>query len=135
MIESAEQFRSLRESGAPNEYHRAAHDEASLEVWLDVVSGMPTMRFWVAQNKTIPVEVLEVLAKDPDSQVREMVARKRKLPESLQFKLATDFDSSVRSALACNRSLASLVREKLTKDEDELVREAARRHASDGIRR
>lgn len=52
MIESAEQFRSLLESDEPNEYHRAAHDEASLEVWLDVVSRMPTMRFWVAQNKT-----------------------------------------------------------------------------------
>ena len=64
-----------------------------------------------------------------------MVARKRKLPESLQFKLVVDFDSSVRSALASNRRLAALVREKLLNDEDELVREAARRHASNGIRR
>jgi hypothetical protein len=82
MLNSAEQFRSLRESDDPNEYRRAAHDEAPIEVWLDVVARMSDMRFWVAQNKTVPIEVLEQLADDPDPRVRGMVAGKRKLPET-----------------------------------------------------
>ena len=76
MIQSPEEFRRLRESENPEEYRRAAHDEAPVEVWLEVIRRWPDMRFWVAQNKTVPVSVLEVLANDPDEKVRDMVLRK-----------------------------------------------------------
>ena len=76
MIESAEEFRRLRESDDPEDYRRAAHDEAPVEVWLEVIRRWPDMRFWVAQNKTVPVLVLEVLVDDPDQNVRDMVLRK-----------------------------------------------------------
>ncbi|MFN9418414.1 MAG: hypothetical protein ACK56W_13350 [Pirellula sp.] len=127
MIDSAEQFRSLRESENAGEYHRAAHDEAPLEVWLDVLTRMPEMRFWVAQNKTVPVVVLQQLADDPDSRVRGMVARKRKIPETLQLKLATDTDTSVRSALAYNAKITPRVLAILAEDHDQLVSEPAKR--------
>src|SRR5437870_4898487 len=77
MIESPEEFRRLRESENRDEYLRAAHDEAPLEVWMEVVRRWPDMRFWVAQNKTVPLSVLEVLVNDPDEKVRDMVLRKR----------------------------------------------------------
>jgi hypothetical protein len=77
MIESPEEFRRLRESENPAEYRRAAHDEASIEVWLEVIRRWPDMRVWVAQNKTVPVSVLEILVNDPDEKVRDMVLRKR----------------------------------------------------------
>ena len=125
MINSAEQFRSLRESEDPNEYHRAVHEEAPVEVWFDVVARMPDMRFWVAQNKTIPVEVLERLADDPDSRVRDILARKRKLPETLQIKLAADTEPLVRSALANNANVTPQVLVMLMNDEEQLVRDAA----------
>ncbi len=121
MIESAEQFRSLRESADSDEYSRAAHEEAPLEVWLDIIERMPDMRFWVAQNKTVPIPILEHLANDIDPRVRDMVARKRKLPEKLQTQLATDPDPTVRCALASNAKLAPRALAILSNDHDEMV--------------
>ena len=121
MIESAEQFRSLRESELPNEYSRAAHDDAPLQVWLDIIDRMPDLRFWVAQNKTVPISVLETLADDTDPRVRDMVARKRKLPEALQIKLARDSDPAVRCTLAQNAKLAPRALAILTDDDDDMV--------------
>jgi hypothetical protein len=43
-------------------------------VWLGVIRDYPDMRFWVAQNKTVPVSILGVLAADDDQRVRSMVA-------------------------------------------------------------
>ena len=90
MIESAEEFVRLRTREDPGEYHRAAHEEASTGTWLDVIERYPDMRFWVANNKTVPLEVLEVLRQDADERVRSMVrckgTWKRAHPED--FKLA-----------------------------------------------
>lgn len=66
VLESAEEFIRLRYSEDPDDYYRAAHEQASTEVWLDVIQGYPDARFWVAQNKTVPADVLSVLARDPD---------------------------------------------------------------------
>jgi len=77
MIESAAEFVRLRSSDSPEEYHRAAHDSAPEEVWFDVIENHPDMRFWVAQNKTVPLAVLEVLRNDPDERVQWMVRSKR----------------------------------------------------------
>ena len=131
MLNSAEQFRTLRESDDPDEYRHAANDEAPIEVWLDVVARMPDMRFWVAQNKTIQVQVLEHLADDPDPLVRYMVARKRKIPEALQMKLASDTDSSVRAALANNARVTLRVLTMLMNDGDRLVRKVASSRKND----
>lgn len=76
VIESAEEFVRLRNSKDPDEYGRAAHDEASEDVWRDVVERFPDMRFWVAQNKTVPLSILEALRHDPDERVRSMVRAK-----------------------------------------------------------
>ena len=92
MIESAEEFRRLRISDDPEEYNRAAHGNASLETWLEVIERWPDMREWVAHNKTVPVAVLEKLAYDPDPRVRSTVATKNKLPEHLQLVMARDDD-------------------------------------------
>lgn len=73
MIETAEDFVRLRTSENPDEYYRAAHEEAATATWLDVIERYPHMRFWVAQNKTVPLEVLEVLRHDDDERVRSMV--------------------------------------------------------------
>ena len=56
VITSAEEFVQLRTSRNPDEYHRAAHEEASVETWLDVIERFPDMRSWVAHNKTVPLE-------------------------------------------------------------------------------
>jgi hypothetical protein len=99
MIESADEFYRLRTSKNPAEYERAVHDGAPEEVWRAVLARYPEMRFWVAQNKTVPVHVLDTLADDPDWPVRHMVARKRKMPESVQRRLARDAYDGGRRAL------------------------------------
>jgi len=76
MIASTEEFLRLRTSEVPEEYWRAAHDEASEETWLEVIDRFPEMRFWVAQNKTVPLVVLEILRHDKESRVRSMVRSK-----------------------------------------------------------
>ena len=62
MINSAEKFRALRTSENRNDYSRAANEPAPDGVWTDVIEKFPDMRVWVAQNKTISIDILRVLA-------------------------------------------------------------------------
>jgi hypothetical protein len=125
MIESADEFYRLRTSRDPVEYGRAAHEEASLDVWREVIQRFPDMREWVAHNKTVPAEILETLAADADVRVRWTVAGKRKLSAALQERLAGDADEGVRRALAFNAKATHAVLERLANDPSPLVAERA----------
>ncbi|KZN49913.1 HEAT repeat domain-containing protein [Pseudoalteromonas luteoviolacea] len=125
MIESAEEFKRLRESEAQDEYFRAAHDEAPMKIWEEVLVKYPDLAVWVAHNKTVPVAILEKLAVENDPKVRAMVARKRKIPESLMLHLAKDEDESVRHALVNNRKVTVAVLQVLSNDSWQVVRELA----------
>ena len=125
MIESAEEFVRLRSSEVMDEYWRAAHEEAPIEIWMQVVERFPEYRFWVAQNKTVPLQVLEHLAHDPDTRVRSMVASKRKLSPDLQRLLSKDADASVRKRLAYNAKCGVDVLRLLSNDPDPDVRDVA----------
>jgi hypothetical protein len=125
MIKSAEEFVRLRVSDFPEEYSRAADDEAPLCVWLDVISRFPDMREWVACNKTVPMEVLELLARDDESCVRAVVAEKRKLSVSLFELLARDHDEMVRQRIAYNKKVPAYLLEELSLDSSPVVRSAA----------
>ena len=76
MIDSAAEFVRLRTSENADEYHRAAHEAASAETWLAIIDRYPDMRVWVAQNKTVPLDILGLLRHDPDERVRSMVRAK-----------------------------------------------------------
>ena len=79
------EFIRLRYSDDPSEYRRAASEPAALEVWLEFIEQHPDSRVWVARNKTVPVEVLSILAGDPSPDVRFAVSTKKKLtPELLE---------------------------------------------------
>lgn len=116
MINSAEQFAALRTSADPALYGRAAHDHASIDTWLDVIARFPEMRTWVAHNKTVPLEILHVLARDPDPQVRTCVACKRKLDAQLFHDLSLDPDEVVRSQIALNAKVPLEILERLAAD-------------------
>lgn len=126
MISSAEEFVELRRSERQEEYLRATQESAPREVWLEVIQRFPDMRFWVAQNKTVPVEVLAVLAHDLDSRVRAMVAMKNKLTDELFALLAIDQDDSVRARLAYNKKVPSGILQRLSRDRSQVVSAAAR---------
>ncbi len=125
MIHTADEFVSLRTSETYDEYHRAANEEAPIEVWLEVIRRFPKMREWVAHNKTVPIEILDILSDDTDERVRFMVASKRKLPEYLQMKLAIDPESGVRHCIASNPKATKKVLEVLMDDEWSVIRELA----------
>lgn len=125
MIESAEEFKRLRESENPYEYRRAAHEEAPLDVWRDVIDRFPEMRFWVAQNKTAPIQILRILAQDSDSRVRSMVAEKRKIDREVKEILIKDPDSGVRGRLVWNAKLEREYLEVLSNDREQFVRDVA----------
>ena len=102
MIESPEEFRRLRESDDPAEQRRATHGEAPAAVWHALIATAPDLRSWVAHNKTVPANVLAVLAGDPDPRVRAVVAAKRRVPPDVQLALAADPDAGVRHRLVYN---------------------------------
>lgn len=126
MILSAEEFVRLRTSELQEEYSRAAQDEAPLAVWLDVISRFQDMKQWVAHNRTVPLEVLEVLARDTRWEVRTAVAAKRKLSAELFDLLSRDEDEGVRHRIACNKKAPAAIIERLAADPVPLVRDAAR---------
>lgn len=125
MIDSAGEFVRLRTSLKPEDYWRAAHEPALVEVWLDVIDAYPGMRSWVAHNKTVPIEILAILADDSDAEVRSAVADKRKLTAELFRHLAEDSDDSVRARVAYNRKTPIELLEYLAVDTADLVRVAA----------
>jgi hypothetical protein len=126
MISDAEEFVSLRTSGAPKDYLKAANESAATSVWRDILQRHPDMHFWVAQNKTIPLEILVVLTKSEDAKVRAMVAMKGRLTSELFNILANDPDASVRQRIAYNKKAPKEVLEKLANDKDLLVSSVAR---------
>ena len=100
VIESAEEFVRLRRSVDPEEYRRAAWEEAPVDTWLDVIERFPEMRSWVAHNKTVPLEILEILRQDPDEQVQWAVRQKR------SWARAHPEDSNRHTGLSNTRSKA-----------------------------
>jgi hypothetical protein len=121
-IGSADEFVRLRYSDHPEDYFRAAQEPAPTEVWMGVIERYPDARFWVAQNKIAPIEVLAVLAKDPDPKVRCMVVMKRKLTPELLEALAHDSDESVRERAARHKRTPRAVLEDLADDPWEEIR-------------
>ncbi|MFD1365686.1 HEAT repeat domain-containing protein [Actinoplanes sichuanensis] len=70
--------------------------------------------------------VFEILAADPDQEVRVRLAENRSLPPDLRARLADDPDPEVRRALARGwTDLPEAVRRRLLTDRDEAVRAAA----------
>ena len=135
MIQSAEEFVRLRTSSDPQDYSRATHDEASEDVWLEVVRDYPAMREWVANNKTTPPAVLRVLAADSDPKVRMTVAMVRRAGEDILRLLAADSDSSVRRAVVLNAKAPLNVVENLAEDSCEHVAEVAKSRLSKVIKK
>ena len=106
MITSAEEFIRLRNSDIKEEQVRADRDSADALTWIEVINRFPEYKTWVIHNKTVPTEILEMLAKDDDAGVRSEVARKRKINDKIFDILAVDKDETVRHALICNTKLA-----------------------------
>ena len=126
MILSASEFIRLRMSKDPEEYNRAALDEANEEVWIDIIKNYSDMKIWVAHNKTVPLTILSRLSDDSDAKVRFAVASKRKLDQALFSKLARDEDKFVRQRIAYNKKTPIEILKLLTTDSEEIVSSIAK---------
>jgi hypothetical protein len=115
-IHSADEFVSLGYSDDPVDYRRAAGEEAAVDVWRDVIDQYPDARVWVAQNKTVPLEILAVLGSDADAEVRHMVVMKRKLTPDLLDQLSMDDDESIRMRVAMHKNVAEATLQRLRGD-------------------
>lgn len=123
MIKSANEFIKLRLSSNPDDYFRAANEEAEHETWIDLINNHEDMREWVAHNKKIPLEIILILAKDDNSTVRHHIASKRKIPDDVKEILANDEDESIRMAIARNKSTPRFILETLAYDDwEEIVK-------------
>jgi hypothetical protein len=90
-----------------------------------VIERFPDHRRWVAHNKTVPVEILEVLC-DFDVSTRWFVARKRKLSSALFERLSQDNDSDVRVAICTNKKTPLEILQRLVQDGNEDVARVAK---------
>jgi hypothetical protein len=126
MIESVDEFIRLRTSDLKEEYDRAAHDDAPLDVWWELVRKHPDMKVWVVRNKTVPLEILDALSSDEDRSVRFAVAMKRKASPEILERLARDPEDSVRHAVARNRKTPAHVLKTLVNDAWDTVAAAAK---------
>ncbi|WP_432937671.1 hypothetical protein ACQPXM_25580 [Kribbella sp. CA-253562] len=124
-IRTAEEFIGLRFSGDPREYRRAATESADVSVWMDIIRDYPEARVWVAHNKTVPMEVLAILAHDTNDEVRFAVAMKRRLSSELLDLLARDSKDSVRFQVAKHRNTSASTLLALTDDPWQAVAELA----------
>lgn len=100
VIETADEFIQLASSDSDEERRRAALEDAPLDVWMNLVTRHPEYRFAVAYNKTIPDEILHLLARDSDWRVRQGVASKRRCPPDILALLAADENESISSTVA-----------------------------------
>lgn len=103
-----------------------------MEVWLDVIARYPGMKEWVVHNKTIPIEILRLLADDEDPSIRREVLRKNKvlgrnkIDRALVEKFASDPDEEVRADVAGNRDAPRDIVEQLANDPSSWVYARAR---------
>ena len=127
MIMTAEEFVTLRASERQEDYLRASTDRASTTTWFEVIDKFPEMRAWVAQNKTVPSEVLAKLANDSDPKVRVAVAMKNKLSQELIALLANDAEENVRERIAYRKKTPIAILTRLATDNSGAVSAPARR--------
>ena len=125
MIISAEEFLDLCSSTDPEDMNKTLSDNAALETWVAIIEKYPERRIDVAQNRTIPREIMQILASCEDRRVRSLLAQKRQLIPDLFPLLAADSDETVRRAIAANQKTSCALLRSLTTDTVESVASVA----------
>ncbi len=116
MIQSPDEFAALINENSGESRFRARSDTASVKVWSDVIEQFPELKIDVIWNKTVPIEILDRLSLDSNSEVRGWVATKRKLTQDMFERLASDPSDHVRSRLAENANVPVHLLKRLCND-------------------
>lgn len=131
VVSSADEWVGLRCSEVPGEQFKAAWAIATVDIWKEVIDKYPDMREWVAHNKTIPEEIIRILALDTDSRVRGMVADKRKVPADVLAILARDSEETIRRSVVGDPNIPVEILQTMVNDEWSVVAEIAKKRLSE----
>lgn len=125
MINSSDEYMKLRSSYNHADCERSVCDTAEISTWIEIINNYRDSKGWVVQNKTIPIEILRILAADSDAQVRAVVASKRKCDDELLRQLSSDPEPEVRLRVAYNKSCNAVTLNILRNDSWSRVAEVA----------
>lgn len=126
LIHQASEFIAALENPESPDHSLIRFCEASTETWLEIVNHSEDATVWVALNKTIPIEVITVLAKHSSARVRRFAADKNSITPELIALLATDSDPSVRLRIANHKKTSPEILRTLLQDDWDQVVEIAR---------
>jgi len=90
--------------------------------WIKILGYYPDYKSSVALNKNLPNDILELLSKDKNINIRLTIAMKRKLPKYIFYLLSKDKDDSVRMAIALNKNTPNKILYEMKNDSwDDIV--------------
>jgi hypothetical protein len=125
LIHQASEFITALEASDATENNLIRFGKASTQTWLEIIRHSEDAAVWVALNKTIPLEMLEVLAKHSSARVRRFAADKNRITPELIALLATDSDPSVRLRIANHKKTSAEILRRLLRDDWDQVVEIA----------
>ena len=123
MIHQAEYYIALLASD--DVYEPSPYEEATEEVWLDIVARFPEARNALAHNKTTSEAVIRALYAVGDEDVRSSLARVRRTPPDLLLRMASDPSSMVAAVLSHHPKLPPEALAELLRHESDFVRDRA----------
>lgn len=121
MINTAEEFNLLCLSNVEEDLARSMQTEASVEIWREILNIYPKRIIDVAQNKTIPPEIMKEIVLVGNEMARSIIAERRKLPGELFLLLSNDPSEIVRRKIAGNKKTPLDILFKLKNDSIENV--------------
>ena len=127
LIHNASEFIDTLENPESSDHALIRFGMASTTTWLEIIQHSEDAAVWVALNKTIPVEVIEVLAQHSSARVRRFAAAKNRITPELILLLSTDSDPSVRLRIAIHKKTGAEILRQLLRDDWEQVVETARK--------
>ncbi len=131
MIESVSHYLQLWSDEDASKRRLVVTESAAVSTWIDLVESHPELCDDIALNKSLPVEILELLATNASENVRFTVAMKSSLSASLFQLLANDSSETVRARIAFNKRTPVSILRQLAKDPSKLVSDKAKSRLSE----
>ena len=125
-INEAAQFEAMLRSDRSRDRDRALRISMSPAAWQRVIVERPALRRWLPFHRSVPLDVLQQLARDPDVEVRWAVAYSPRASSAMLRTLGQDVDWRVRTGVAGNRRAPRRIARALLADPVAQVAQTAR---------
>jgi hypothetical protein len=125
LISNIDEYIKLADNDNLEDNNRVKNEELSSSVIFEIIQNYPERKSWLVHNKHIPIEILKLLSKDEDIDVRFTIAMKKKCNRSIFEVLMNDSDFSVRMAIVRNNKLPIDLLEKMLNDSEPEISDEA----------